>query len=259
MKACSILYHITTHLGLAEEIIEHFQKECIKAPIAGFHVTEFPLWKLGCLLNEEWLEEDILNAMAELLYFRTAASAKDIEFLYLPTLTFNDARRLYNSHPRVYGPNLTAFCCLLRQEAINTVGLDVWHNNHYHAFIYHSTDGVLIHGDSQHGSPPSDVLPIVNWILDGLSYLRPTRIYDGEIGLQSHGGIGSCAVAAHNFIECRVDEAVPQWEPNYLGGFRDKALMDLIIYHCEAVDAEVRSFKYYSASAHILDASSSLI
>jgi hypothetical protein len=101
MKACSIIHHITMHLGLAEEIIEHFQNEGIKTPIAGFHVMEFPLWKLGCLLNKEWLEEDILNAMVELLYFRIAVMAKDINFLYLPTLTFNNARQLYNLHPCV--------------------------------------------------------------------------------------------------------------------------------------------------------------
>src|SRR6266436_2676306 len=145
----------------------------ITSPIAGFHVTEFPLWKLGCLLDEDWLEEDVLNAMAELLYFRIAAEADDVDFVYLPTLAFNDARRLYASDKPVYGPNLTAFHHLLSEEPIETVAFNVWHNDHYHAFRYNSTDGSLIHGDSQHGSAPGDVLPIINWLLRGTSYPHP--------------------------------------------------------------------------------------
>ncbi|KAJ7867176.1 hypothetical protein B0H14DRAFT_2347043, partial [Mycena olivaceomarginata] len=47
----------------------------ISLPIFGFHVTDFPLWKLSCLLGEEWLHEDVLNALAELLYFSLAANS----------------------------------------------------------------------------------------------------------------------------------------------------------------------------------------
>jgi hypothetical protein len=124
-------------------------------------------------LDEDWLEEDVLNAMAELLYFRIAAEADDMDFVYLSTLAFNDARRLYASDKPVYGPNLTAFRHLLSEEPIETITFNVWHNDHYHAFCYNSTDGSLIHGDSQHGSAPGDVLPIINWLLRGTSYPRP--------------------------------------------------------------------------------------
>jgi len=174
-------------MWLRQDFINCFQGEYITFPIAGFHVTEFLLWKLGCLLDEDWLEEDVLNAMAELLYFRIAAEADDVDFVYLPTLAFNDARWLYASDKPVYGPNLTAFRHLLSEEPIETITFNVWHNNHYHAFHYNSTDGSLIHGYSQHGSAPGD---------------------EGKIQLQGiGGGFGSCAVAVHNFIECRAEGA----------------------------------------------------
>ncbi|KAJ7931974.1 hypothetical protein B0H13DRAFT_1857390 [Mycena leptocephala] len=47
--------------------------------IFGFHVSDFPLWKLSCLLGEEWLHEDVLNALAELLYFMTVAESGAID------------------------------------------------------------------------------------------------------------------------------------------------------------------------------------
>ncbi|KAG6901836.1 hypothetical protein C0995_007339, partial [Termitomyces sp. Mi166 len=33
--------------------------------IQGFIVTKFPLYQLNCLLNENWLEEDVFNALLE--------------------------------------------------------------------------------------------------------------------------------------------------------------------------------------------------
>lgn len=250
---CNLVYRLTTHMWLAPEFIERLLDECITSPISGFHVTEFPLWKLGYLLDENWLEEDVLNALAELCYFRITADTDCADFVYLPTLAFNDARQLYNSQPRIYGPNLTAFRQLLHEEFISTIGFGVWHNNHYHGFRYDSTSGTLVHGDSQHGSAPDDVLPIMNWLLASTRYPRPSRISNGHIRLQGiNGGVGSCAIAAHNFIECRQDNQVPQWDPVSSEGFRDKSLMDLVIYHCKALDSEVRASKcihFFSSSA----------
>ncbi|KAJ7124113.1 hypothetical protein C8R43DRAFT_899208 [Mycena crocata] len=56
--------------------LERFLTRPIRSSICGFHVTAFPLWKPSCLLGEEWLHEDVLNALAELLYF----SRRDFEF-----------------------------------------------------------------------------------------------------------------------------------------------------------------------------------
>lgn len=130
--------------------------------------------RLGYLLDEAWLEEDVLNVLAELCYYRITVEKDCMDFVYLPTLAFNDARQLYNSKLRVYSSNLTAFCQLLDAELINTIAFGVWHNNHYHGFRYTSASGMLLHGNSQHGTAPDDVLPIINWLLEGTQYLHPT-------------------------------------------------------------------------------------
>ncbi|KAF9486721.1 hypothetical protein BDN71DRAFT_1374270, partial [Pleurotus eryngii] len=46
-----------------------FQQQRVLDPLHGLFGSSFPLWKLGCLLNENWLEEDVLNATAEITYF----------------------------------------------------------------------------------------------------------------------------------------------------------------------------------------------
>ncbi|KAJ8582779.1 hypothetical protein M405DRAFT_687913, partial [Rhizopogon salebrosus TDB-379] len=62
-------YFITT-LPISPNHAAVFLTSSILHPIQGFHVTDFPLWRLGCLLDENWVDEDILNGMAELLYFQ---------------------------------------------------------------------------------------------------------------------------------------------------------------------------------------------
>ncbi|PBK75370.1 hypothetical protein ARMSODRAFT_876387, partial [Armillaria solidipes] len=60
--------------------------------IAGFHVTDFPLWKLADLLEECWVEEDVMNAAAELVYFQLSVHLTSRNFLFLPTTFLIDAR-----------------------------------------------------------------------------------------------------------------------------------------------------------------------
>ena len=99
--------------------------------------------------------------------------------------------------------------------------------------------------DSQHGQPPCDVLPILQWILRGLSYRLPVDIETGAIDLQGFiVGHGSCGIAAYNFLEYRVDKQAPQWFATSSSLFWDKILSDLVIYHCIAVEAKVRSVKW---------------
>lgn len=66
----------------------------IKSLIQGFQITEFPLCQLGCLLGETYIEEDVLNALSELLYFleatRNWSPTIDPSFLFLPTLFLNN-------------------------------------------------------------------------------------------------------------------------------------------------------------------------
>ena len=59
--SCKLVYQLTTHMWLLPEFVEHLLNECITLLIAGFHVTNFLLWKLGYLLDEAWLEEDVVT------------------------------------------------------------------------------------------------------------------------------------------------------------------------------------------------------
>ncbi|KAJ7159154.1 hypothetical protein C8R43DRAFT_882168, partial [Mycena crocata] len=68
-SASALVAHLTDTPIAPPFFLERFLTLPICSSIRGFHVTAFPLWKLSCLLCEEWLHEDVLNALAELLYF----------------------------------------------------------------------------------------------------------------------------------------------------------------------------------------------
>ncbi|KAF8815066.1 hypothetical protein BYT27DRAFT_7062223, partial [Phlegmacium glaucopus] len=68
--------HLLTHLESPQfralgPALEAFRNQSFRARLQGFFVTaDCPLYKLGCLLGEKWLEEDIFNTLTELTYFR---------------------------------------------------------------------------------------------------------------------------------------------------------------------------------------------
>ncbi|KAJ7620039.1 hypothetical protein B0H17DRAFT_905135, partial [Mycena rosella] len=66
----SLLDHVERYGLLRPHLIDELKGNRFSEPLAGFHVTETALYSLGCLLNERWALEDILNARAELNYFR---------------------------------------------------------------------------------------------------------------------------------------------------------------------------------------------
>ena len=92
---------------------EEFLRQPICSHILGFHITKFPLWKLGNLLGETWVEEDVMNAIAELTYFTAATFSSGSPnttpaYLYLPTHFFSDASRLYQQDSKTYSSELVA-------------------------------------------------------------------------------------------------------------------------------------------------------
>ncbi|PBK75362.1 hypothetical protein ARMSODRAFT_877262 [Armillaria solidipes] len=62
-------FRITRSLLFSNDIFKTLLQLPINQPICGFYYTDFPLWKLGYLLDENWVEEDVINAAAELCYF----------------------------------------------------------------------------------------------------------------------------------------------------------------------------------------------
>ncbi|KAJ7163203.1 hypothetical protein C8R46DRAFT_1281573, partial [Mycena filopes] len=74
-SARALAAHLSSIPLLSPATLDQFLNLAIRKPIFGFCVTTFPLWMLACLLEEQWLHEDVLNALAELMYFSHAAAS----------------------------------------------------------------------------------------------------------------------------------------------------------------------------------------
>ena len=232
--------------------------ERISASIQGFFVTDFPLWKFAYLLDETWIEEDIMNALAELAYFVHAISSQDDVpmSLYLPTNFISDARRLYHQHPRVYSPELLALRNRLTSTRVECIAFLECTNYHYSAFILNRSQLALLkHSDSLGHLASDDILPILRWILSGTNYPLPIHIHEIDAPRQAASGTGSgsCGIAAHDFVlrHLAVDSSsnlCPQWTSLESPRFRDDALLDLVEYHYLVSKTAIVSF---SASTYL--------
>ena len=218
-------------------MLEQFSHLTIASPIHGFYSTKFPLWKLGYFLEEEWLQDEVLDGLAELLYFKTAATNVPLgvppSFLYFPTSFFTEARHLFhmNNGPHRYSPNLEALRQRLQCTTVKHFGFLEYATNHFSGYILQASH-VLQHGDSMHRMPAEDVLPILQWLLRGLDISTPTAVEPGVVDRQGQfGGEGSCAIAAHNFLACTVDPTLDRWSALTSRKARDALLCDLCIYN----------------------------
>jgi len=95
------------------DILEKFGCLGITSPVHGLYSTKFPLWKLGYFLREEWLEDLVLDGLAEIQYFKAGDMLVPIgmspRFLFLPTSFMNDAQLLYHQEDtHQYSPKLRA-------------------------------------------------------------------------------------------------------------------------------------------------------
>ena len=215
--------------------------ERISAPIQGFFVTDFPLWKFAYLLDETWIEEDVMNALAELAYFVRAISSQDDvpTSLYLPTNFISDARQLYHQHPRAYSPELATLRNRLTSTHVERIAFLECTNYHYSAFtLDRSQLALLKHSDSLGYLASNDILPILYWVLLGTNYPPPTQVLELDVPRQatSGAGSGSCGIAAHDFAlrHLAIDGSsniCPQWVSLESPRFRDDALLDLVGFH----------------------------
>lgn len=238
--ACRLLLHLRSHNILSLHVLQDFSHYAITSPINGFHSTKFPLWKLGYFLDEEWLQDEVLDGLAELAYFKAAASSGNTTlsraptFLYLPTSILREARALFSqTGGQEYGPNIEALRQRIQSTTVTHIGFLDCKMNHYSAYLL-TAFRQLQHGDSLHRVPASDVLPILQWILAGLETdsPRPATIEPGIMDLQGQGGgDGSCAVAAHNFIACAADPTLNRWTSPNSHEVRNQLLGELCVYH----------------------------
>ena len=222
-------------------ILEDLKKQTINSPVCGLYGTNFPLWKLGELLDETWVGEDVLNGLAELLYFRQAAESTNTNppFLSLQTSFFTDAHRLYKQHPHVYSQELLD----LRQRLFNTnvvkLSIQVCDGNHYTSYVTSTNAVKFNHGDSMLNPPLADALKVFQWVFSDIPGFGQERIDSEQVARQGHGngGDGSCGLAAFNFVERHLDPSIPSWSGQHSQLFRDHALRDLVLYHMTAKEA----------------------
>lgn len=199
-------------------------------------MTQIPVSTLGCLLNERWAQEDVLNARAELTYFRRAALVMEDEpsFLFFPTSFINDCRILYSQPQRRYSKNIIDLRARIRAGRVRTFAFLAWTTSHYSSFVKFCLRDIEL-GDSLHLPAANDIFRILQWVLAGLlnHEMEPeTRIRAGPIDRQSTmAGCGSCGIAATNFVELRADLGVRPWRAKQSEAFRDEFLRDLILYH----------------------------
>ncbi|KAF9005381.1 hypothetical protein BDZ89DRAFT_1145151 [Hymenopellis radicata] len=186
-------------------VLPSFMDTHILAPICGLFSTDFPMWKLGYLLAETWVEEDVMNGLAEVTYFRLAATQSRILHLYLPT-TF-----LLNTLESFPTQQLSPPLRALRQRLHSThlpvqIGFLRWKEDHYTAIT----------------------------VKDNALHI-PETITAGAIARQGvGGGFGSCAIAAHNFVEHSFDATVERWRGSSSTHHRDQLISDLLLYNYSA-------------------------
>ena len=223
-------------------VYDELKNQRINSAIRGLFGTEFPLWRLGELLDETWVGEDILNGLAELLYFRQAAenTHPNPTFLYLQTSFFNDARLLYKQHPRLYSHEILD----LRQRLLNTdvlkIGIQVCDGTHYSSYVTSVNSNKFDHGDSMHYPPLADALQVFQWAFTDIPGFKPEKINSDarRVSRQGNGngGDGSCGIATLNFTERSLDPDTPSWSGPHSQLFRDRALRDLVFYHVIAYE-----------------------
>ncbi|PPR02896.1 hypothetical protein CVT24_002280, partial [Panaeolus cyanescens] len=231
----------------------HFVK-----PIKGFLSTEFPLYKISDLLDEIWVEEDIVNGLAEILYLRAfcAGSSPRDDFdidhslsdlsgnyqsnvLVLPTSFFTGASHQYFEGNGQYTRELIQIRQRLQDSLhIEAIAIIITDHSHYTTLICEK-DGTMCYGDSLGGNITEPNLDIIRWALkDVWKFMGPVR--RGEITRQSSTGLGSgsCALAALNFIERRIFIDADMWTNETASLSRDVGLCSMIAYIFSLIDSQ---------------------
>ncbi|KAJ7087023.1 hypothetical protein C8R43DRAFT_1173898, partial [Mycena crocata] len=231
--ASGILRRVVASSLLPADLIAELKSNKCSEPLAGFYGTRTPLHSLSCLLDENWALEDVLNARAELSYFRHAATTlgQDPSFLFLTTHFINECRRLHDAPNQPYSSNLVDLRERIRAGFVQTIGFVSWTTDHYSALVKCSVED-FEHGDSLHHDISPDLIPILCWAFGGLRNYQSCQPKTGTIDLQSpvFGG-GSCGIAAVNFVEVRGGLPVQRWRAWESAQFRDEYLRDLLLYH----------------------------
>jgi len=232
--------------------LQVFKDERLLSTITGISIIpDLKLVRLACLLSERWLDEDVFNALLELIFLRhrfgvlaTAAMYPPMS-LFLPTSFFTDARTLYQTdqgHPSLEILRLRHRVMTKNVGYIGFAVVDV-DGTHFTAFYHKIGTTHLVYGDSLGGEPPVDVLLIFNWAFSGALREPVETVVKGEVSRQggTFGGEGSCGLSSLNFVEMVVNPSLNPWSGVKSATFRDAALEDLVQYHAVAKSSRYSS------------------
>lgn len=139
--------------------IQTFENSSVTSTVKGFHITNFPLYKLGCLLDENWLDEDVFNGMVELFYFSQWPIA--IYNIILPMCFLADASQVYETPDTEYTPKIAAFRRHIAKTLVKTVAFGSVGDNYFTVYVYHMESPNIYYGDSLHHSPTPTMLSIL--------------------------------------------------------------------------------------------------
>ncbi|KAF7293813.1 hypothetical protein HMN09_01177100 [Mycena chlorophos] len=234
---------------LSGQLLADFKACRFGETIAGFHVSRSAVWDLSCIVDEDWLTDDVVNLRLEQMYYMCAAETpgEDPAALLLPVQFFVDARTQHTADDSQYPAEITALRRRLASGSVESLGFISWTDSHYSATCK-SLEESFNFGDSLHRDPPSDMLPILRWVFAGLEYFAPrpgqTRIIAGTIDRQSSKhGHGSCGPAALNYIEMSLGlQGSKRWKANKATAFRNSLLQHLLVYH---LVAKKKTSKYF--------------
>lgn len=221
----------------AKDAIRHLLNSCITGPIHGFKLADFPLWKLGTLLGENYVDEDVMNTLSELLYLRQAAFSPldGPGFLFFPTFFMGNANF---QNGDVGGPTVQAI-----RERLNALPITIQAiaflacvDNHYTGYYYDRTTLEFVDTLGGASSITETALAAFQQLLEGINLPQVTFISAGESARQGPGS-GSCGIGAFAWIERKINPSSIPWTNETSSLFRDRALADLILFNMLSEEA----------------------
>jgi hypothetical protein len=225
---------------LSDVQLEVLRQQRILSFVPGLFGAHIRLAELGCLLDQNWLKEDVLNAMFEILHMRLATEGTgEAQFLTLPTHFYRDVAQVLGTSTSTvhhqFTPELYALNMRLVAWGWSSVTYIVHENDHYSLCHYVRGSGTIRHFDTLGRPPPCHATLALSWILQDVpDEVSTLQIQSIPVPHQGYTGRGSCGVGAfaHAIRASSPDTPVFTGVTSHL--WRDTILRDLLLYALSA-------------------------
>ncbi|KAH6874625.1 hypothetical protein BKA70DRAFT_1480019 [Coprinopsis sp. MPI-PUGE-AT-0042] len=221
--------------------VDHFLSSSIGEQLRGFLSAKSQVLYAATLLRENWVDEEIFNALAEIAYLRQFIPSSSLKprrrLLFLPTYFLSHIEQAFSGVPHLSTSNITNLRQRISGKSAGSSPVDgavifKLDGRHYTTYIYPFSSATLIHADSLHHLPAQGVRSLVNHFIRLCFHEQVSGFTTGEIARQGQaGGEGSCGITALNFAQVWGNSDTPVWVPSHSRNFRMSALRDLILYH----------------------------